>query len=171
MTLSSTWLFANQYFIPHRMMLLSRMIDRETARDLQRDFAISAAEWRALAYICTMGSSSAAQICTAFEVDRAEVSRAVARLLDAKLIQRGEARDHDNRLTLTPTPAGMDLHNRVREKRRGYFEWILQDLDPREREALDEVLGKIATRVDERRSGGGKADEAETGTLDRVPVK
>src|SRR5687768_10934785 len=80
MSLSRTWFFSNQYFIPHRLMLLARMVDRETARDLQGDFNISAAEWRSLAYICTMGSSTAAQICVAFEVDRAEVSRAVARL-------------------------------------------------------------------------------------------
>ena len=82
MSLSGTWLLSNQYFIPHRLMLLARMIDRETARDLQSDFNITAAEWRALAYTCTMGSSSAAEICVAFEVDRAEVSRAVARLLE-----------------------------------------------------------------------------------------
>ena len=112
MSLSSTWFMSNQYFIPHRLMLLARMIDRETARDLHRDFNITAAEWRALGYICTMGSSSAAQICVAFEVDRAEVSRAVARLLDAELIQRGQARDRENRLVLTPTPRGEELHDR-----------------------------------------------------------
>jgi DNA-binding MarR family transcriptional regulator len=152
MSLSRTWFFSNQYFIPHRLMLLARMIDRETARDLQRDFRITAAEWRALAYICTTGVSSAAQICEAFEVDRAEVSRAVARLLDARLIQRGKSRDQDNRLTLTPTPRGEDLHDRIKSRRREYFDWILQDLDEAERAALDQMLGKIAERVDQNRS-------------------
>jgi DNA-binding MarR family transcriptional regulator len=152
---------SNQYFIPHRMMLLSRMIDRETARDLHRDFNITAAEWRALGYVCTTGSSSAAQICVAFEVDRAEVSRAVARLLEAKLIQRGRDRDPENRLVLTPTAHGMELHDRIKAKRRAYFEWILQDLDSGERHALDTVLGKIAERVDQRRSGAGAIGEAQ----------
>jgi len=152
-------------------MLLARMVDRETARDLQRDFNITAAEWRALAYICTMGSSSAAQICVAFEVDRAEVSRAVARLLEANLIQRGQARDHENRLILTPTPSGESLHDRVKTKRREYFDWILQDLSSSERDALDEVLGKIASRVDERRSAREGTMEAERNALDRMPAK
>lgn len=153
MSLSTTWFMSNQYFIPHRLMLLARMIDRETARDLHRDFGMTAAEWRALGYICTTGSSSAAQICVAFEVDRAEVSRAVARLLDSDLIQRGETRDHDNRLVLTPTPRGEGLHDRIKAKRREYFEWILQDLDSSERDVLDATLAKIAARVDQRRIG------------------
>jgi DNA-binding MarR family transcriptional regulator len=151
-------------------MLLARMIDRETARDLHRDFGITAAEWRALGYICTMGSSSAAQICVAFEVDRAEVSRAVARLLDSELLQRGQARDRENRLVLTPTPRGVDLHDHIKAKRREYFEWILQDLDSSERDALDGVLGKIADRVDQRRVGSGGDREAQQDTPDRVPA-
>lgn len=170
MSLSGTWFMSNQYFIPHRMMLLARMIDRETARDLHRDFKITAAEWRALGYICTTGSSSAAQICAAFEVDRAEVSRAVARLLDSQLIQRGKARDHDNRLILTATSRGEELHDRIKAKRREYFEWILQDLDSAERDALDGVLGKIADRVDQRRVGQGGEEETERGAPDRASV-
>lgn len=170
MSLSGTWFMSNQYFIPHRMMLLARMIDRETARDLHRDFNITAAEWRALGYICTTGSSSAAQICVAFEVDRAEVSRAVARLLDAELIQRGRARDQENRLVLTPTAAGLDLHDRIKAKRRDYFEWILQDLESGERDALDDMLGKIASRVDQRRVGRAGDKESLLDESDRVPV-
>jgi DNA-binding MarR family transcriptional regulator len=146
------------------------MIDRETARDLHRDFGITAAEWRALGYICTMGSSSAAQICVAFEVDRAEVSRAVARLLESGLIQRGQARDRENRLVLTPTPRGEDLHDHIKAKRRTYFEWILQDLGSSERDALDGVLGKIADRVDQRRVGSGEDRETRQDTPDRVSV-
>ena len=171
MSLSGTWFFTNQYFIPHRLMLLARMIERETSRDLQCESNISAAEWRALAYICTMGSSSAAQICVAFEVDRAEVSRAVARLIDAKLIQREQARDHENRLALRPTPSGEDVFRKTQAKRREYFEWILQDLSPSERQAFDEVLGKIATRVDEQRVPRAGDKETETQSQDHVPAR
>ena len=164
MSLSGTWFFSNQYFIPHRLMLLARMLERETARDLQVGWNITAAEWRALGYICTTGSSSAAEICVAFEVDRAEVSRAVARLVEANLIQREQARNHDNRLILKPTASGEAMYRHVQAKRREYFEWILQDLDPSERQAFDDVLGKIAARVDERRADTGQDLEAKAQT-------
>ena len=152
MTLSSTWFLSNQYFIPHRLMLLARMIDRETATDLLSESNLSAAEWRALGFICTMGSSSAAEICVAFEVDRAEVSRAVRHLAELSLIRRAHARDHGNRVTLTPTASGTDLYLRTQANRRKYFDWILQDLDTEQRQAFDDMLSKIAGRVDERRS-------------------
>src|SRR5690606_8893907 len=116
MSLSTTWFMANQYFIPHRLMLLARMIDRETARDLNRDFGSPAAQWRALGFIGTSGAARAAETCVGFEVARADVRRAVSRLLEAGLIQRGGARDHDNRLELTPTARGMELHDRVKAK-------------------------------------------------------
>ena len=104
----------------------------------------------------------------AFEVDRAEVSRAVARLLESDLIQREQARDHENRLVLTPTARGEELHNQVKAKRREYFDWILQDLDSSERDALDGVLGKIADRVDQRRTGTAGNGEAQYDDPDRV---
>lgn len=170
MSLSGTWFFSNQYFMPHRLMLLSRMIERETSRELQTDAGISAAEWRALAYICTMGSSSAAQICVAFEVDRAEVSRAVARLIEAQLIQREQARDQENRLTLTPTASGEALYRRIQAKRRDYFEWILQDLSQAERQTFDDVLGRIAVRVDERRLPRAERD-TDTRSPRELPAK
>jgi len=171
MSLSGTWFFSNQYFMPHRLMLLARMIERETSRDLQCEANISAAEWRALAYICTIGSSSAAQICVAFEVDRAEVSRAVARLIEANLIQRERARDQENRLALTPTTSGEALYRRVQAKRREYFEWILQDLSPTERQAFDDVLGRIAVRVDERRAPRATEREPESRSSDQVSAE
>lgn len=170
MSLSTTWFMANQYFIPHRLMLLARMIDRETARDLNRDFGITAAEWRALGFICTTGSSSAAEVCVAFEVDRAEVSRAVSRLLEAGLIQRDGERDHENRLTLTPTARGMELHDRIKDKRRDYFEWILQDLDSHQRDTLDGMLGRIARRVDQRRTGKAGDRQPREARRDKVPA-
>jgi DNA-binding MarR family transcriptional regulator len=170
MVLSTTWSLSGQYFIPHRLMLLSRMIDRETSRDVQAESNITAAEWRALAYICTTGSSNAAEICLAFEVDRAEVSRAVARLVEARLIQRGKARDQSNRLTLTPTDTGKALHERTKAKRREYFEWILQDLGPAERETFDDMLAKIATRVDERRTVASVEPESGHGVSSGLPV-
>jgi len=161
MTLSSTWFLSNQYFIPHRLMLLARMIDRETATDLLRQSNLTAAEWRALAFIGTMGSSSAAEICVAFEVDRAEVSRAVRRLAELNLIKRARGRDQGNRVTLTPTASGKDLYLRTQAKRREYFDWILQDLDIDEREMFDHVLIKIAQRVDERRGTRAEVREAD----------
>ena len=83
-------------------------------------------------------------------------------------IQRGQARGPENRLVLTPTPRGEEMHDLIKAKRREYFDWILQDLDSGERDALDAVLGKIADRVDQRRVGPGGDKETQPDTPDRV---
>lgn len=150
MSLSHTWFFRDRYFLPHRLKLLARMLERETVRELHAGWTLTAADWRALAYVCTQGSASAAEIRAAFQVDRAEVSRAVTRLVDAGLVRREAARNRDNRQLLTPAGGGETVFREIQAARRAYFEWILQDLSAGERRTLDEAFGKIAARMAQR---------------------
>jgi len=159
MALLPVWGQSGDYFIPFRLLLLSRMIERETSRDLSR-FSVTVAEWRVLSQCCSMGSSSAAEICAAFEADRAEVSRAVAGLLKAGLIQREPDSSHRQKMRITPTDAGWEIFEGVRVMRDAYFNEILQDLDPDERKAFNAALHSIAVRVDEQRTLRAKPAEA-----------
>lgn len=153
MALPPTWNHAGgDYFIPHRVLLLARMIDREMARDLQSAFNLTVAEWRVLTLTCSLGSSSAAEICTAFEADRAEVSRAVSRLLKARLIQREPDASHRQKMRITPTEEGRKAFEGMRSIRDAYCNWILRDLTVEERQSFNRVLETVAVRVDERRS-------------------
>ena len=77
MQLPATWTLFGEEHLPHRLLLLAKMIDRETSRQLQDDFAISVAEWRVLAFVCASGPASASDIGTAGQIDRADISRAV----------------------------------------------------------------------------------------------
>ncbi len=147
MTLPPTWDLFDDAHLPHRILLLARMLDRETARHLQEHFALTLAEWRVLAFVCSVGPSSAADIGSAFEVDRAEVSRAVARLEARGLILRETAPDNRKKMILQPTPPGRETFERARLTRQKYFETILQDLDAGQVHTLNEGLQRIARRV------------------------
>ena len=162
MALLPVWNRGGDYFIPFRLLLLARMIERETSRDLA-SFGVTVAEWRVLSQCCSMGSSSAAEICTAFEADRAEVSRAVAGLLKEGLIQREPDSNHRQKMRITPTEAGWKIFRGVRDMRDAYFSEILQDLSPEEREIFNGAMHRIALRVDERRTMK-KAGEAGSST-------
>src|SRR5687768_12233552 len=61
MTLPPIWHLFGQDHLPYRLLLLARMIDRRSARELQK-FGLSLAEWRVLAFIGVTGPASAAQI-------------------------------------------------------------------------------------------------------------
>ena len=54
----------------YRLLLVSKMIDRETASSLQNEFSLSLPEWRVLAFVCGLGSASASEIGQAAEIDR-----------------------------------------------------------------------------------------------------
>jgi DNA-binding MarR family transcriptional regulator len=152
MALPRTWTLLGEYYIPHRIQLLARMIDRETGRELQAEFNLSVADWRVLALTSTLGGSTAVEICNAFEIDRAEVSRAVARLLKAGLVRREADPGNRTRKNILPTERGRDVFERAVEKRQAYFAHIMQDISPEDIRRLGEMISSIAQRVDALRS-------------------
>ena len=149
MTLPVTWTLLGEYFLPHRIQMLARMIDRETGRDLQAHFNLTVADWRVLGLTSTFGSASAAYICAAFEIDRAEVSRAVDRLVKAGLLQREDYPRHRSKKKLSTTEKGREIFQAAVKRREEYFSRIMQDLSAEERQTLDNLLRSIALRVDE----------------------
>jgi DNA-binding MarR family transcriptional regulator len=151
MALPPTWTLFGDDHLPHRVLLLAKMLDRQTARQLQDNFGLTLAEWRVLAFIGSAGPASAADVGSGFEVDRAEVSRAVARLLVAGLVERTPDIANRKRHLLELTQAGRDVFERARDQRQGYFRTIMQDLDADALAGLRSALDSIAERV-----GSGK---------------
>jgi DNA-binding MarR family transcriptional regulator len=147
MPLPPTWDLFGQDHLPHRLQLLSKMIDRQTARQLQQEFGITLAEWRVLAFICSAGPATAAQIGNASAIDRAEVSRAVSRLQGAELIDRRADPAHRKRMILEPSETGRELFGRIRDRRRAYFDTIMRGIPPETRGTVDAALRTMAVRL------------------------
>lgn len=144
MGLPAVWHLFGEDHVPYRLLLFARMIDKETARRLQSQFGLSLAEWRLLAIASTIGPCTASEIGTAGEIDRAEISRALAKLENAKLLQRKPDPAHRKRQIISLTPQGCNLFARVREERRIFFRSIMTDLSAQERTQLDASLAKMA---------------------------
>lgn len=148
MALPPTWNLFGEDHLPHRLQLLARMIDRESARQLQSQSGLSLADWRVLAFAGTAGLTSAAEICTAFQIDRAEVSRAISKLSLSGLIVRKPDDGNRKRLLLQLTPEGTALFRKTRQARVAYFAKITADLTAEERRTLEKLITKIAQAVD-----------------------
>ena len=147
--LPETWQLFDQVHLPYRILLLAKLLDRATARQLRDREGLTLAEWRVLAHLETLGEASSARIAAAAAADRAEVSRAVASLEKAGLILRRPDHGNRKRLLLRLTDKGQQVHRALRAKRVAYFEYLLADLDADERASLDAALLKIARRVEE----------------------
>src|ERR1700754_3270447 len=96
-----TWQLFDQVHLPYRILLLAKLLDRATARQLRDDEeALTLAEWRVLAHLELLGEASSSRIMSASATDRAEVSRAVASLERADLITRRPDSESRKRLLL-----------------------------------------------------------------------
>lgn len=157
MGLPSTWNLFGDDHLPHRLLLLAKMIDRETSRQLQDEFQISVAEWRVLAFVCGAGPASASDIGSAGQIDRAEISRAVRKLAEADLIAREDDEKHRKRRIIRPTTAGERLFRKIRDLRRSYFQSLMKELSSDDRHQLNALLERIVRQLVARDENGAGA--------------
>ena len=146
MALPPLWHLFGQDHLPYRLLLLARMVDRQSARELQK-FGLALAEWRVLAFIGVTGPASASQIGKSGEIDRAEISRAVGSLLGKGLIERSPDANHKKRFIISMTPAGESLFKEIRQQRRVFFKGMTEGLDPADREVIDKGLETMAVNL------------------------
>ena len=144
-------LFGGEGIAP-RILVLAKMIDRVTARQLHREFGLNVAQWRVLAFIGLSGPSTASKIVAGAEADPGEVSRAVRVLVAKGLVIRGRAHCSGRRKLIAQTEAGRELFERVRERRRAYFERIERPVAAADRERLNDALVLLAKAVAEERA-------------------
>lgn len=147
-------LFADDAVL-QRLLLLAKMIERVTSRQLQVEFGMSVAQWRVLAFVCISGPATAAFIGDAAEVDQAEISRAVKLLVERHLVSREFEPGNRKRLIITPTRQGLRQFQLIREKRQAYFKQMTRGLTESQAVQLNGCLGIIADEVVAERSTDG----------------
>ena len=148
-SISETWHLFDHSHVPYRILLLAKMLDRVTARQIRAEAGLSLAEWRVLAHAAVLGEATANRIATAAGIDRAEASRAVTALLEKRLIGRTPDAANRKRLLIALTEDGLRLHAKVRDKRTAFFAEVTADLAPEELAELDAMLLKIARRTEQ----------------------
>ena len=147
MVIPKVWHLFGSDHLPHRLLLLARMIDRESQRSLSENFNLSLAEWRLLAIATSIGPCTASEIGDAGEIDRAEISRALRKLEPAGLVRREQDPNHGKRLIITPTRAGLALAEKVKAERRRFFETVMSGLTSKDRRELDKQLLAMAENL------------------------
>jgi len=145
--LPAIWdLFGRDALVP-RLLLLAKMIERQTSRHLQQEFNMSVAQWRVLAFVCISGPATAAFIGHSAEVDQAEISRAVRALVEQGLVTREFEKGSRKRLAIAATVSGTECFGKIRERRRQYFSRITAALGSKDAPELDRNLRQIAQEV------------------------
>jgi DNA-binding MarR family transcriptional regulator len=141
---SPSWTLGGADYLPYRISLVARLMDRRTTRMLAENFKLSVAEWRVLAQLAMCSPSSVRDLAEQAWVDRAEVSRAAA-----SLVRRGYVRRWDNPQDrrgplLACTSTGKALFRRIRPRRAAFHRSLTARLDPSQIAALEKALLMLA---------------------------
>jgi DNA-binding MarR family transcriptional regulator len=138
------WRLGGRDFMPYRITLLARLLDRWNTRLLQSGSGLSVAEWRVLAQLSNASPASVRQLAEQAWVDRAEVSRAAASLEARGYIERkGNPRDRRSPL-LYCTERGRALARRVSPQRRAFHKGLTDLLPPEQVQALEAAMVVLA---------------------------
>lgn len=132
-----------QEFLPYRLFVLASRISRSLAQHYETKFGISRPEWRVLAVLGEQPELSAAEVAERSAMDKVAVSRAVNRLLVAKLVVRDLDTLDKRRSTLKLSASGEARYHEIVPIAVAYEQKILDQLHPGERELLCGLLEKL----------------------------
>ncbi|MCZ4618313.1 MarR family winged helix-turn-helix transcriptional regulator [Rhodococcus qingshengii] len=104
---------------------------------------------RILVLVDTRGPVNLAAVAAALAVHPSNASRAVDRLIKAGLLDRRDALDDRRHLTLTLTPAGQELVDRVSAHRREAISAVLARMTSDDRNALAYTMRRFAAAAGE----------------------
>ena len=134
-------------FVPYRLSVLANTVSRAIAREYQARFGLSIPEWRVLAVLGRFAPLAASCVCARTEMDKVRVSRAVARLLEAGLIERRTDPEDRRRRLLSQTRAGADIYRRIVPLALGREAALTEVLSAEELAQLDRLLDKLQRRA------------------------
>ncbi len=99
--------------------------------------------------ICRQPGITQEQIARELHVHRSSVTRQLTALEEGGFIERRRCGDDRRVLEVYPTAKGEEVLPAVRQARRRWRELLLSSLTPEERETLDALLERLASRAEE----------------------
>jgi DNA-binding MarR family transcriptional regulator len=138
-----------EQFVPYRLSVLANTVSRDVARMYGERFGLSIPEWRVMAVLARYQPLSAVEVARRTAMDKVRVSRAVARLLRAGVVQRSTDRRDRRRSELRLSPRGVAIHGRIVPLALGVERELLSVLGTEERNSLDRLLAKLQARAEE----------------------
>lgn len=130
-------------FIPYRLSITSNLVSARIARAYEALFGLTIAEWRLVAVVAEIGSTTQQAIGVRTRMDKVTVSRAAIALVERGLLERsrqpGDGRSH----LLTLTAAGGDLYAQVVPKALELERRIFGQLDAAEIDQFMATLRRI----------------------------
>jgi DNA-binding MarR family transcriptional regulator len=142
--LTAAWNVGGPDFLPYRLLLVSKLLDRCTTRLLSTHYGLTVAEWRVLAQLSMDSPSTARCLAERAWVDRAEVSRAVSSLIEKGYVSRRDNPDDRRSAILSITKSGQALFEKIQPERLAFYRAMTGRLSPEAQKTVEEALEAFA---------------------------
>jgi DNA-binding MarR family transcriptional regulator len=134
-------------FLPYRLSVLSNRVSSAIARTYSARFGLTIPEWRVMAVLGGTVGLSARGVAERTAMDKVQVSRAIARLVAKRRVQR-VADGADARVTrLSLTAKGQAIYDEIAPLALALEDILLDALSPVERATLDRIMTKLGRQV------------------------
>ncbi len=136
-----------QAFFPYRLAVLAEAVSQCTAQVYARRFALTRDEWRVIAALAELGPTRTAELAAYSTLEKMPISRAVARLEKDGLVERRLDEEDRRHHVLRLKPAGAALVRKIVPMVLAREQFLLEALEPAEREVLERAMGKVLARA------------------------
>ena len=140
-------IFSLQNFLPYRCVTLAERISTTLSRIYAEQFGVSVAEWRILTVLAENERLNARDVGLIIKMDKVKVSRAVASLMDRKLLLRTPSREDGRASDLRLSASGKRLYRQIVPRALEWEKSLVEPLSTEEQKTLFRLLDKLDARV------------------------
>lgn len=134
-------------FIPYRLSVLTNQVSSAIARHYSERFGLTIPEWRIMAVLGETPGLSARDVAARTAMDKVQVSRAAASLIEAGRVERTPDDDDGRVGHLELTRAGRAVYDQIAPLALQLEEQFLSTLSQTERKLFDRLLVKLGKQV------------------------
>lgn len=134
-----------QKLLTFRLIVLYKLISRQTSRYLGKHFGLSMAEWWVLAQLGEHSPRTLRQLAEITHADKAQLSRASASLLKKGFVRREPDPKDARSVLFSITPEGLELRDAVKPARRTFNQTLLDQLSEEEGRALGSAIDTLTS--------------------------
>jgi DNA-binding MarR family transcriptional regulator len=134
-------------FVPYRLSVLSNRVSSAIAHEYSERFGLSIPEWRIMAVLGQSGGLSSRAVAERTAMDKVQVSRAVANLVETGRVQKKVDADDGRIARLSLTAKGRAIYDEIVPLALHLEEVLLGALTTEERAAFDRLMAKLDDRV------------------------
>ncbi len=135
-------------FLPYRLSVLSNRVSDAIAQHYSERFGLTIPEWRVMAVLGQTPNLSARNVAQRTAMDKVQVSRAVATLVEARRVARQDDASDGRIMRLSLTTKGRAIYGEIVPLALHLEEVLLAALTGEERASLKTLMDKLSIQVE-----------------------